>query len=88
MHLHAGHNMVGYMPESEPLCSGNWEGAKNYMIGEILWQADQTDDWDQAEELSSAAEDLNLHDGPEWGTIVGNVSYWINQTDEECEHVD
>lgn len=42
--------------------------------------------WNLAENLSSKAEYLNLDNGPEWRTIVGNMSYWINACqDEACE---
>lgn len=39
-----------------------------------------------ASSLRFAAEDLNLSDGPEWGDIIGGVSYWITQTPaDDCD---
>lgn len=89
MHLHAGHNLIGYLPESEVLCSGNWEGTQNYMIDVLLWDADSTFNEERSTELASAAEDLNLNNGPEWGITVGNISYWITQSvEEDCAEQD
>lgn len=85
MHFHAGHNMPGYLPESEPLCCDDWEMAQRYAIWVMLRDADNTDDEDKATELASTAEDLNLHNGPEWSVTVGNTSYWITQSDEDCD---
>lgn len=98
MNYAVGHNMPGYLPESDVEIFTEWEDAKRYLIDIMERDADFYDDTarqdgndenderhDLAESLSSECEDLNLDNGPEWGTIVGNVSYWIMLTDEEPE---
>lgn len=81
-----GHNLVGYMPESDVYITSDHENAKRALIDDLEFaadQADMVDDHDEAEQLSGAAEDLNLiSEGREWGVIVGNISYWLNATDE------
>lgn len=91
MHFHAGYNMPGYLPEMEPATLETWEDAKAYMIFEL----DRTGDFefdsgtpegkDIADELSGEMEDLNLTSGPEWGTTVGNLAYWITPCTEDCD---
>lgn len=78
-----GQNMVGYLPESEPYAYSSWEDAKAGLIWEVDRAGDHLCDGDEdmraeADELSGEMEDLNLSNGPEWGTVVGYMSYWIN----------
>ena len=97
-----GHNMPGYLPESEPWIYTTFGDAKTDLIGTMNNDADFLDDvargphsgldaetkeryHTEAEELSAACEDLNLSNGPEWGTTIGNTSYWIVLTDEAPE---
>jgi hypothetical protein len=86
----AGHNMAGYLPESDVYSFGSFDEAKSYVISELLHVADHAagygdDEEDEAyaTELTHAAEDLNLVSGPEWGTSVDccgrfDQSWWIS----------
>ena len=86
-----GHNMPGYLPEADVYYTTDHESAKLALIDEMERDCDsydQVDEHDLANELSGAEQDLNLANG-EWGTIVGNVSYWIHaieMTTEEWEN--
>ena len=88
-HWHAGWNMVGYLPEmdaSYPFES--FQATKSSMIDDLERACDHLDEvgyHDEANELSGEEQSLNLDNGPEWGTIVGNMSYWIVAcVEEEC----
>lgn len=91
-HYHAGWNMPGYMPEmdaSYPYESA--EDAKEGMIDDLLRHADQADmvdDHNNAETLSSLAEDLNLSDVSNgWDGWTDELHYWIEECDmTECEN--
>lgn len=91
-HWHAGYNMVGYLPEMDPSYPfEDFEHAKRDMIGRLdndgdfAFEYEGEEGKDRADALSALMEDLNLDSGPEWGTIVGNISYWIVTCDEdEC----
>jgi hypothetical protein len=91
MHFHAGHNTPGYLPEADVETFETFEDAKRYMIeymdkeGDFFFDYEGSEGKDLADELSGEMEDLNLDNGPEWGTIVGNVSYWINACDDDCD---
>jgi hypothetical protein len=91
IHYHAGYNMTGYLPEMEPGTFAEYADAKRYMIWELDRQGDFEFDSgtpegkDIADSLSAEMEDLNLDNGPEWGAIVGNMSYWIMPCeDSDC----
>ncbi len=45
VHYHAGHNMVGYLPESDVETFDNLAEAKSYAISELLFAADSTATW-------------------------------------------
>ena len=83
--------MLGYLPESDVATFATFEDAKQYMIdhmdreGDFYFDAGDPEGKDLADELSGDMEDLNLDNGPDWGTIVGNVSYWINACDDDCD---
>ena len=94
-HYHAGWNMVGYLPEMDAgYPFEDWESAKGSMIDDLERECDSLDDMgehDLANELSGEEQSLNLittrshGEGVEWGTIVGNISYWIVAcVEEEC----
>ena len=91
-----GHSMPGYLPESDPWAHDSWESAKADLLNTIDRDGDhyqdistetaRGDEWATlAEECSGVMEDLNLSNGPEWSTIVGNVAYWINRDDLTCD---
>lgn len=75
--------MVGYLPETDVETYTDWDSAKQSMIdymereGDFYFDSDDDEYKALADEISSEQQDLNLDNGPEWGTIVGNVSYWI-----------
>jgi hypothetical protein len=80
IHFHVGWNMPGYLPECDVEMFETFEDAKRYLIGvmdnegDYLFDIDRKDD---ADELSAEMQNLNLDNGPEWETIVGNTSWWI-----------
>ena len=97
----AGSNVAGYLPESDPYVTSDYENAKRYLIDEMLRDADDLaadGNEDAADELSLAAEDLNLT-GPDQGYyLLIDVSptehtlpreYWVTRLDpsdaEACE---
>lgn len=94
-----GHNMPGYLPESDVWVTDDHDAAKRSLIDDMERDADHycdvaasivDDDPTEAErlrtladEISAAQQDLNLISaGSEWGEIIGNVSYWLNVTEE------
>lgn len=89
MNYAVGHNMPGYLPESDVWITGDWESAKQYLIDEMDRTGDfffDTDQEDEADALSAEMEDLNLDNGPEWcSSVIGNQVWWIQLTDEEPE---
>lgn len=91
MHYHAGHNMPGYLPESDVYRFDTFEEAKLSTIydidryGDYLFDCERHDDADNS---SAIMEDLNLDNGPEWSDIVGDIAYWINQCDDDCPEND
>jgi hypothetical protein len=90
----SGHNTPGYLPEADPYVSSDHESAKRFLIGEVERAADDADavgDHGIAEDLSAAAEELNLvrfvcQDTAlaEWGATIDGVAYWLNSTDEDA----
>lgn len=47
LHLHAGSNDPGFMPDSSPVCFDSWDAAKRYMIGELLMDAENVASWSE-----------------------------------------
>lgn len=97
-----GHNMPGYLPESEVYYCDSWLSAKACMQGDIEHALDGLDyceegpDVDRwAQNLREAVSDLNRFDtGSEWGMIVDDspsgTSYWISwqdMTESEWEEI-
>jgi len=84
-----GHNMAGYLPDSDPYYTDDETSAKRYLYdemdayGDYLSEApeDERDErWHEEEDdLSVAMGDLNYHDAPcAWS--VGIRRYWIEVT--------
>ena len=44
-HFHAGHNDPGYLPESEPGTFASFAEAKDYMLSELRFHAENLDTW-------------------------------------------
>lgn len=91
-----GHNMPGYLPESEPDVCETWDEAKAIAIEYLDKEGDFFNDYEGdegktlAEECSAKMEQLNLDNGPEWGVIIGNSSIWITASvieDDEWEEI-
>ena len=73
-----GNNMPGYMPDSEPFTvEGTFDDAKRALIGELFFAAEYADR-EEANELVSAAEDVNLWRRPD-SIRAGNYVYWITE---------
>ena len=87
-----GYNMPGYLPEMDPWVTSDWEQARDYLISEIERSAEYAfevgeigegvddDPYDDA-----IAELKALEPDSEWGDIIGDLSYWLNATDQEPE---
>jgi hypothetical protein len=82
-----GYNMPGYLPESEPTVCSNIDEAKRLLIGHLLRWADDVDDEVEAEDMTAAAEDVNLWSGSDTVYAAG-LAWWIQETDEDLEDED
>jgi hypothetical protein len=74
----AGTNTPGYMPDSDPAVFVDFDDAKQYIIDEIKRDEDDAEDESLAEELASAAEDVNL-EKKDFSITVGNRAYWVSK---------
>lgn len=89
-----GSNMPGYMPEADVNYASSWEDAKAIMLGDLRYTLEVVTDQlagvdvepdadDYAENLTSAMNDLEMENGPTWGTTVDDspsgTAYWIEQ---------
>ena len=96
-HYHYGHNTAGYLPESDIGTASTFDEAKRGLIDEMLYVADHYGmmlDEDQgestAENLTNAAEVVNLASGPELVEYVDegrsiDTAYWVSVcTEDEC----
>lgn len=74
-----GNNMPGYMPDSDPFTvEGTFDEAKRALISELLFAAEYAATEEEAEDLTHAAEYVNLWRRPD--TIrVGNYVYWLTE---------
>ncbi len=82
----AGWNMPGYMPEMDVVHFDNFDDAKQYIIDELLNQADQSgalDEEDLAEDYNEAAEDTNLESRPFSVGPLDQYIYWVDEISEE-----
>ena len=86
-----GHNMAGYLPESEVWITDDFAAAKQSLIDDLLRAADDAGDAgdagddDEADELAALAEDVNLWNGPDCVYSEfrsGLMAWWITATDE------
>lgn len=73
-----GTNMPGYMPDNEPQECATFDEAKRVLIWWIKHEEDCVDTEEEAEELSSFAEEVNLQSGPMSAQCLGKV-YWIQE---------
>ena len=82
-HYHVGHNMPGYLPESDVFYASDLATAKAYMIADLLHEADYDENY--GDELAGLAEDVNLAGPSGWDDQVGNLAWWITPcADEDC----
>ena len=83
-----GHNMAGYLPESDVWITDDFTAGKQSLIDDLLRAADvagDAGDDDDADELAALAEDVNLWNGPDvvYSTFrSGHMAWWITATDE------
>jgi hypothetical protein len=79
----AGSNNPGYLPNNVEDFD-DFDEAKGYVIDEMLvdadWRGDVGDE-DWAEELTNAAEDVNLESSP-FETEIRGIVYWVMDNDE------
>jgi hypothetical protein len=90
MNYAVGHNIAGYMPESDVEIFEDFDSAKRYLIDEMLRSADYAETETIAEDLTNTAEDVNLWSGPDTCYVEEidsahciPTAYWIVETDEE-----
>lgn len=92
MNYAVGHNVAGYLPESDVYIVEDFETAKAYLIHDLLFHADYAETGDIGDALANAAEDVNLWNGPDClyvETIDSEhcipTAWWITETDEMPE---
>lgn len=73
----AGWNQPGYLPESDPAEFDTFDEAKRYIIDEMLQLADEVESEDDAEEISGAAEDVNLESRPFTAGPFDGYVFWV-----------
>jgi hypothetical protein len=92
VHYHYGHNTAGYLPESDVGMAEDFDSAKRVVIEDMLYRADTEEDEAAAENLTHAAEDVNLSTGPELLEYVDvdpssehslPVAYWVQVCAED-----
>jgi hypothetical protein len=90
----AGHNMPGYLPESDVWITRYHSSAVLSLLDDIERYADsEAELLEDGEETNSTIDAANeaiaelktLPSGSEYLTYVGDYAYWINLTDEEPE---
>lgn len=57
----AGWNMPGYLPEMDPMEFGTFEEAKQFILNELTFAEDATENEEDAEEFCHMAEEINLY---------------------------
>lgn len=82
----AGHNMPGYLPETEPAAFRTRLDALEYMVSELRRVADMGDDDADGAALEEAADALAGRDADvdgEWWWMQpdGRIAYWITCVD-------
>ena len=74
----AGSNNPGYLPQNVEEFD-DFDDAKRYIIDEMLFDADnfaEGGDEDKAEDISNAAEDVNLESGP-FEILTSGIVWWV-----------
>lgn len=74
----AGSNNPGYLPQNVEEFD-DFDSAKRYIIEEMERDADDFGEQgseDMAEDISNAAEDVNLESGP-FEVLVRGIVYWV-----------
>lgn len=77
----AGKNMPGYLPESEPCVTDNYEVAKEWVLDELRFAGDSALEEREVEDLSAAQQEVNRWsgEGSVCVTVGGTqIAYWIN----------
>ncbi len=90
MNYAAGHNVSGYLPESDVEIFEDFDSAKRYLIDEILFAADYAETETIAENLDSLAQDVNLWSAPgdlDYVDMIDSphcipTAWWICETSE------
>jgi hypothetical protein len=92
MNYAVGHNVSGYLPESDVYVTDTFADAQAYLIHELLFAADYAETEDIGDELALAAEDVNLWNGPDtcYVEMIDSehcipTAWWIDVTEEEIE---
>lgn len=90
MNWATGHNMPGYMPESDVFITSDWADARDALIADLERAADQDSDFGSVESVAdeyatAIAELRKLTEHDEWGCTIGNTAWWLNMTDESPE---
>ena len=85
-----GHNVSGYLPESDTYVVETFDEAKRGLIADMLRTADYAETESIAEDLTNTAEDVNLWSGPDTAYVEMMESehciptaWWIMETEEE-----
>lgn len=73
----AGSNNPGFLPDSTPDGFPTFDDAKRAVIAAMRSDADDAETEEQAEDLTHAAEDVNLESGPFRVTVAGR-EYWVS----------
>ena len=103
-HYHVGHNIPGYLPESDVYYAEDALTAKSVLISDIDYAGDSIfdvgEDEDErglADEYSAAMEDLNLTNVTDGYSVTLptstskwdlGIAYWLAPCDEDCEDDD
>jgi hypothetical protein len=95
VHYHYGHNVAGYLPESDVGMTEDFDSAKRAVIEDMLYRADTEEEETAAENLTNAAEDVNLASGPDLVEYVDEnpssehslpVAYWVQVcAEDDCQ---
>lgn len=83
-----GHNMAGYLPESDVYVVSTFDEAKTILISDLLFAADYADSETAAQQYDALAQDVNLWNGPDTLYVdyrSGQMAYWIEETTEEVD---
>lgn len=85
MNWSVGHNLPGYIPESDPVITSEWEDAVITFINELeRVRDDEFISDDDADDCQRAIEQVQAMDPAAYLFYVGEplIAYWINETDQ------